>query len=262
MINPEVFIQLNHSFLFFLIGLCVGSFLNVVIDRIETGESIAKGRSKCDFCKKTLRWHELIPVLSWIFQKGQCIRCKKHLSIQYPIIELATGFGFALLVGLSQLSVLGLFASLVIFSMLLVSFMIDLKYELVSDVFMGIIFIATVILYVDRFGSISPLLPYLLSGLAAALFFFLFWAFSKGKAMGFGDVELAFILGFLSGYPAILYGLYIAFLTGALVGVILIVKGKKSLKSHVPFGPFMILGTGIAMLYSSHIHALLKGILW
>jgi leader peptidase (prepilin peptidase)/N-methyltransferase len=245
----------------FLFGICIGSFLNVVIDRIPNGESIANGRSKCDFCKKTLRWYELIPVLSWI-QRGRCLRCKRSLSIQYPLIELITGIGFYLIVTNPDLSPLGLSAACIIFSLLFATTVADFKYELISDVFMIIIFVASTVYHFDSVQSLSSLLPYLLSGLGASLFFFLFWAFSKGKAMGFGDVELAFVLGFLAGYPTIIYGLYIAFLTGALIGVILIVRRKKTFKSHVPFGPFLILGTLIAMLYSVQIHALLKGILW
>ena len=153
-------------------------------------------------------------------------------------------------------------SSFIIFSILLVTLVVDLKYELISDVHMVIIFIATAILHYTSLQSISSVIPYLLAGLGASLLFFLFWAFSKGKAMGFGDVELAFVLGFLAGFPAIVYGLYIAFLTGAVLGVILILVDNKTLKSHVPFGPFLIAGTGIAMLYCVQIQALLKGILW
>jgi prepilin signal peptidase PulO-like enzyme (type II secretory pathway) len=250
------------GFIGFLFGICIGSFLNVVIDRIPNGESIANGRSKCDFCRKTLRWYELIPVFSWIIQRGRCLRCKRSLSIQYPLIEFITGIGFYLIITNLDLSPLGFAAAFVIFSLLFAATVVDFKYELISDIFMFIIFLATFILYFDIYRTFSSFFPYLLSGLGASLFFFLFWAFSKGKAMGFGDVELAFVLGFLAGYPTIIYGLYIAFLTGALIGVILIVRRKKTFKSHVPFGPFLILGTLIAMLYSVQIHALLKGILW
>jgi leader peptidase (prepilin peptidase)/N-methyltransferase len=244
----------------FLFGICIGSFLNVVIDRIPTGESIAKGRSYCDHCKKTLRWYELIPVISWVLQSGKCLRCKKPLSVQYPLIELSTGIGFSV-IAMYDVSPLHLFAAFVIFSLLLVTFVVDLKYELISDIHMGLLVLAILLFRFDTFLTLPVYVPYFLSGLGAALLFFLFWAFSRGKAMGFGDVELAFVLGFLAGFPAIVYGLYIAFLTGALLGVILIVRGKKSLKSHVPFGPFLITGTMIAILYFAQIQTLLKGIL-
>ena len=246
----------------FLLGICIGSFLNVVIDRVPNGESIAKGRSYCDHCKKTLRWYELLPVVSWILQGGKCLRCRKKLSIQYPLIELITGLGFIYIGRTLPSSFIITLTSFIIFSTLLVTLMVDLKYELISDVHMVIIFIGAAILHYASLQSISLVTPYLLAGFGASLLFFLFWAFSKGKAMGFGDVELAFVLGFLAGFPVIIYGLYIAFLTGAALGVILILVGNKTLKSHVPFGPFLIAGTGIAMLYSVQIQALLKGILW
>jgi prepilin signal peptidase PulO-like enzyme (type II secretory pathway) len=250
------------EFIIFVLGICIGSFLNVAIDRIPSGESIAKGRSYCDHCKKTLRWYELLPIVSWVLQGGKCLRCKKTLSIQYPVIELITGLGFVYIVHTLPSSLIISISSFIIFSVLLVTLVVDLKYELISDVHMAIVFIATSILHYTSLQSISSVIPYLLAGLGASLLFFFFWAFSGGKAMGFGDVELAFILGFLAGFPAIVFGLYIAFLTGAVLGVILILKGNKTLKSHVPFGPFLIAGTGIAMLYSVQIQALLKGILW
>jgi leader peptidase (prepilin peptidase) / N-methyltransferase len=246
----------------FLFGICIGSFLNVVIDRLPSGESIAKGRSYCDHCKKSLRFYELLPVVSWIFLRGRCLRCKKALSIQYPLIEIITGLGFVFIWHTLFPSIFLSCISLIIFSLFLIVLVVDLKYELISDIHMVLVFISTLVFHILSLPSLMSVIPYVLSGLGASLMFFLFWAFSKGKAMGFGDVELAFVLGFLAGFPAIVYGLYIAFLTGATLGVILIVSGNKTLKSHVPFGPFLIAGTGIAMLYSVQIQALLKGILW
>jgi prepilin signal peptidase PulO-like enzyme (type II secretory pathway) len=246
----------------FLFGICIGSFLNVVIDRFPSGQSIAKGRSSCDFCGKTLRWYELIPVVSWILQFGTCRRCHKKLSIQYPVIEIVTGIGFVFIAHVFSHSPIVLFLALVLFSLFFVVGVIDLKYELISDVHTCCIFITTAIFHYFMLHSLSGFVPYLVAGFGASLLFLLFWTFSKGKAMGFGDVELAFVLGFLAGFPAIVYGLYIAFLTGAILGVILIVRGNKTLKSHVPFGPFLITGTMIAIVYSTQIQALLKGILW
>lgn len=250
------------GFIAFLFGVCIGSFLNVVIDRFPIGQSIAKGRSYCDFCHSSLRWYELIPVFSWIIQLGKCRRCKKRLSFQYPLIELVTGLGFLCIALFAVSFSVKFIISLVLFSLLLVTLVIDLKYELISDIHMLLLCIAIGFFHFESFQTLSVYIPYLLSGLGAACIFLLFWAFSKGKAMGFGDVELAFVLGFFVGFPAIIFGLYIAFLTGAFVGVILIVRGNKTLKSHVPFGPFLIVGTGVAMLYSTQIQALLKGILW
>jgi prepilin signal peptidase PulO-like enzyme (type II secretory pathway) len=158
-------------------------------------------------------------------------------------------------------SPVSLVAGLVVFSALLVTFVADLKYELVSDAAIAFVFGGSVCIHVTHAGFQASL-PYLFAGLGAMVPFLLLWGFSRGKWMGFGDVELAFVLGCLLGFPTILYGLYIAFLTGALVGVILLVGGKKHLKSHVPFGPFLIGGTGVALVFANQIAVLVKGYLW
>src|SRR5258707_2562362 len=111
----------------FCIGLLVGSFLNVCADRLPIGESILWGRSHCDFCKKTVRWYELIPVFSYVVQGGTCSRCHKQLSIQYPLAELATGAGFAALFYYYGSPLLSFGALIGLFSVLLVIFLADVK---------------------------------------------------------------------------------------------------------------------------------------
>lgn len=224
--------------LVFAVGLCVGSFLNVLIDRLPKSESIWFDRSKCDFCKKPLRWFELIPLLSFIFQGGRCRRCHKSLSLQYPIIELATGLMFVYLP----------WTSWIIFASLLVIFVADLKYMIIPDSMIVV-------------GVIGTLWGNPLAGLGAALFFLLLYFITRGKGMGLGDVKLAFLLGFWLGYPEIVIALYLAFLTGAVVGVTLILRGKKGLKSKIALGPFLIVGAVIAYFYSTQILAWWEGII-
>ena len=133
---------------------------------------------------------------------------------------------------------------LVIFSSLLVIFMADLKFQIIPDSMVAVGSIAAVV----RLTSIGGSIPYagwtqfIFSAIGASGFFYLLWLLTKGRGMGLGDSKLAFLLGFLLGFPSIIVALYVAFLTGAIVGVILIVKGKKSLKTKIPFGPFLILG--------------------
>jgi leader peptidase (prepilin peptidase)/N-methyltransferase len=219
--------------LIFILGLCVGSFLNVLADRLPNGESVLWGRSHCDYCKKTLRWYELVPVLSFIFLRGRCLRCHKPLSIQYPVVELLTGLGFVFLSPRIDY--------MIIFCTLLVLFLSDLKYQILPDSMIVI-------------GSLAAILhPHILPALGSFAFLYLLWAITRGRGMGLGDVKLALFMGLFLGYPDIIVAFYIAFLTGALLGVILILVGKKGLKSTIAFGPFLIVGTALAFLWGQNI---------
>lgn len=245
--------------LVFFLGLCVGSFLNVLIDRLPKGESIFWDRSHCDYCHKTLRWFELIPVISWIVQRGRCLRCHKRLSPQYPLIELVTALGFVLLYQSFAYLNIGLLAYWLIFSSLLVIFVSDLKYQIIPDS-MVVVGIVGVLLQGQAFEARQGLALWL-SAFGAAAFFFLLHRVTGGRGMGLGDVKLAFLLGLLLGYPGILVGLYAAFLTGATAGVILMMVGKKTLKSTIAFGPFLIIGTMIALVFQVPIIAWWKGLM-
>lgn len=228
---------------YFLLGLCVGSFANVLIDRLPNGENVITGRSRCDFCKKTLRWFELIPILSFLIQNGRCRRCRKSLSLQYPVVELACAIGFVVLYLFIPYSLIHLFSYSLIFLSLLVIFVADLKYEIIPD---------SMIVF-GLAGSVFLGHVHWIPALGASGFFLFLWLVTHGRGMGLGDVKLVFLLGLLNGFPAIVIALYIAFLTGAIIGVILMVIGKKKLRSHIPFGPFLIGGSILALVYGNQI---------
>lgn len=208
-----------------ILGLAVGSFLNVLIDRLPKGQNVLTGRSRCDYCSKTLRWYELIPLFSFFIQGGRCRRCHKKLSWQYPIVELATGIAF--FYGVHPL----------LFSSLLVIFVADLKYQIIPDsmIVIGVI------------GVIGAIRENFFAAAGAAGFFLLLYVITRGRGMGLGDVKLAFLMGLILGFPKIVIACYLAFLTGAAVGVILILLGKKRWKSKIAFGPFLVIGTLIAL---------------
>ncbi len=234
--------------LVFLFGLCVGSFLNVLIDRLPKGESVLWTRSHCDYCGKRLRWFELIPVVSYVVQAGRCLRCGKHLSIQYPLVELISGVGLLSVFSLSPSLLLTVSASL-FYSSLLVIFVSDLKYHIIPDSMVMTGVIAVVLRFFFMPYTIHRIPYTLLPALGASVFFLLLFLLTRGRGMGLGDVKLGFLLGFFLGYPLIVFALYLAFLTGAAVGVILILSGRKTLKSKIAFGPFMITGTALALLF-------------
>jgi len=248
----------------FVLGISIGSFLNVLIDRLPLGIDVVKGRSHCDYCHHHLSWFELIPIVSWLIQLGRSRCCHKKLSIQYPLIELVIGVGFVYLYqwfGISGMSVSFIAAAVLFFASVGI-FVVDLKTECIPEVFIYLGFVSAItLLYpfvipclIGSYATCTMLLhTYLIPASIGAGFFFLLWFFSKGRAMGDGDIYVAGIIGLALGYPKLIIAYYVAFLTGSIVGVILILVRKKGMKSHIPFGPFLILGLGIASLYGTQI---------
>ncbi len=246
---------------FFLLGMCLGSFLNVIVlrvnephkygDRKKVYEGIAWGRSKCPKCKKQIQWRDNIPLLSYIRLGGKCRNCRTTISLQYPIVEVLLGIlwlGVATAVtnGVWSLSQ-AVFGS-VILTLLAGLLISDLIFMTLPDVFMFPLFLLVVGLRIYSVGMSEwiIILPYIVSSLAAGITFFALWALTSGHGMGFGDVEYVVIMGLLLGFPQIIVGLFIAFLSGAIVGLGLLLWRRKGWKSKLPFGPFLILGTVVA----------------
>jgi len=248
----------------FVFGISIGSFLNVLIDRLPLGQDVVHGRSHCDHCKRTLSWFELFPIVSWVMFGGKSRCCHKKLSVQYPLVELGIGIGCIVLyryLGYQQLSV-PFFSALLLFVAAVGIFVADLKTECIPEVFLYMAAVAVVgllapPLFACASGSgiacLSVFETYVIPAGIGTGFFFLLWLFSKGRAMGDGDIYLAAIIGMALGYPRLIIAYYAAFLTGAVAGVILILVHKKRMQSHIPFGPFMILGLFIASMYGSAI---------
>ncbi len=246
---------LIYIFVFFF-GLIVGSFLNCVIYRLEEGKSFLKGRSFCPDCKHTLSWQDLIPLLSFLILKGKCRYCKKPISWQYPLVELATGILFILILNFSTRP--GGVILFVASCFLIVIFVYDLKHYIIPD---KIIYLAIIVSGIWYFVSgiflnlytKYEILNTIYSAFGAVAFFLAIVLVSRGKWMGAGDIKLAFLLGLILGFPNILAALFLAFLIGAIIGVGLVVSQKKTLKSEVPFGPFLVTGTFIALFWGETI---------
>jgi leader peptidase (prepilin peptidase)/N-methyltransferase len=263
--------------LIFIIGLFIGSFLGVLTDRIPRNETVVKGHSHCEFCKKELKWFDLIPVFSFLSTRGKCRYCKRSLPYFYPVIEISTGILFVLAyifsipnfkflifnqilnpnsLIINPLSLITIAYYLFIVSSLIVIFFTDLKYGIIPD---KILLPAIVVsLLCQLIINPSSLIVNLFCGVGAFLFFVLisviFSALTKKDAMGGGDIKLAFLLGLFLGFPNIIVSLYLAFLTGGLVGIILIIWRKKSFrKATLPFGPFLISGAVISLFWGNLI---------
>ena len=255
--------------LVFVLGACWGSFLNCLIYRWEQGQKINRGRSFCPKCHHQLGFWDLVPIVSFIFLRRKCRYCRKKIAWQYLAVEIATGLLFIIIFNL-QFSIYNEF-SIIQFSKLIylwivaclleIIFIYDLKHYIIPDraVFsaIGLVFIFRILNLFENWNLKIENLPAfsnaLLAGLVAASFFFIIWLASRGRAMGFGDVKLAFLLGLLLGWPLILVGLGIAFLSGALVGGGLMILGRKKMQSQAPFGPFLIGGALIALFFGERI---------
>lgn len=240
--------DLLFYFFIFIFGTFIGSFLGVIIYRLPRNESIIRGRSHCDHCKKSLTPFDLIPVFSFLFLKGRCRYCKTKLSWFYPLVEIVTGTLFVLAALYVGSITVELFYYFFIISSLIVLFFIDLKHGILP---FSVIVSATVVAFVYLLlNTPYMILNNLLAGLGAFLFFLLLFLGTRGRGMGFGDVIFVFFMGLFLGFPNIVVGLYIAFISGAVVSLILVALKLKKLKGGIiPFGPFLVLGTLCALFW-------------
>lgn len=239
--------------LLFVIGLIIGSFLNVVIYRMDDLKSILYTRSRCPSCRKEIAWYDLVPFLSFILLGAKCRFCKEKISWQYPIVELSTGVVFALLFLMFGLSWALLFY-LIVFSLLVVIFVYDLKTQTIPEIFSWIALVL-VAFFGWYFGGFS-LVSAIAGGLIPAVFLGSLVIFSKEKWMGSGDIKIGAILGFLLGYPNALFGLFLAFILGSVVGLIYIYSqnhriDKEGLRQSLPFAPFLIFSALFTLFYGN-----------
>jgi len=253
-------------FLLIVYGLIAGSFLTAYTYRLPIGMSIKKGRSICPNCKKKISWYDNIPLLSFILLKGKCRKCGKKISIRYPLIEFVAVTGFVGIYYLlnscgtnsmlsasyvcswqARLGTLTLPFMLLVFLTVLAIFIIDLEKRIIPDElsFFGLALIFLSLLLIDP----SVLYIHLLSGFGAAIFILLIHIVTSGKGMGLGDVKLALYIGAFLGWPGTAVWLFGAFLTGAIVGSILILIKKTSFGRQIAFGPFLILSLIITLIW-------------
>ena len=252
----KIMIKIFFQIVIFLLGLIVGSFLNCIIWRISVKKSFLKGRSICPKCKHQLTFFNLIPLFSFLILKGKCRYCKKKISWQYPLVELATGLIFLLISILFWNNIPLMVFLTIIFSFLIIIFVHDLKHLIIPDnVLLPAIIIAGLYRIFEGLFIIKSYssLYYLLSMAVPCGFFLLIYIFSKGKWIGFGDVKLAILLGLILGWPNILVGLFLSYLIGGIIGTGLVIFSKKHMKSEVPFAPFLIAGTMIAAFFGTPI---------
>lgn len=239
-------------FLFFILGSTVGSFLNVLVDRVTKGGSIfSPGRSYCDWCQATLSTLDLVPILSFVGLRARCRYCGHKLSWQYPVVETLTGllfaFTFYFLAALGDFSILSVFYYLLVISVLVVVATVDLKFSIVPTTFVYVL--ALLVLFWNYFHEASSdFVVGVIVAFIIALFFGTIVVITRGRGMGSGDVPLVFLLGLFLGWPASVAAVFLAFLLGAIAALLLIFLRKKKFGQTVPFAPFLI-ASSIAVLY-------------
>lgn len=238
----------------FILGALVGSFLNCVIYRLEKKEGFVKGRSYCPHCKNTIEPRDLVPIISFIMLKGRCRSCQGKISLQYPLTEAIIGVIFVIILLFQQDRVIfGIFGILetayllLMFCLMAIIFIYDLKHYLIPDEAIFFAIGTTVAWHLISVAAgaatLLDILPFVFSGIGASGFFLAIFLFSKGTWMGFGDVKLTLFMGLFLGYPGIVVALFSSFMSGAIIGSVMVLLKKKEVKSEIPFAPFLILGT-------------------
>jgi leader peptidase (prepilin peptidase)/N-methyltransferase len=236
-----------------LVGLLVGSFLNVVIWRVPRGESVVSPPSHCPVCDRPLRWRDNIPVLSWLLLRGRCRDCGTAISRRYPLVELATAAVFgAMAAAIGADPALPAFLYLAAIGVAL--WMIDIDVRRLPDPIVLPSYLVGVVLLgaaAAVSGEWDDLLRALL-GMAALYTFYLVLRLIHPRGMGFGDVKLAGVLGLYLGWlgwAEVVVGAFLGFLLGGVVGILLILVRRAGRKSQLPFGPYMLAGAFIAILW-------------
>jgi prepilin signal peptidase PulO-like enzyme (type II secretory pathway) len=260
----------------FFIFLFIGSFFGVLIDRIYRGEQFVHGHSYCESCKHQLQTLDLVPLFSYLFLGGKCRYCKAKIPWWLPLTELITATTLTTVLFFVNnspapfvkvffnppypvLNLAEIIVALVIASVFILIFITDAKYMVIPDVYLyalALLYPLYFAFFKLQFTTIQNWTIFkddLIAAAILALFFAAIHYGSRKRAMGDGDIYLAAIIGLYLGTQLSLVMWFMAFLTGAVFGVILLLSKKKKMKSAVPFGPFLILGMVIAILYGSNL---------
>lgn len=255
------------AFFVFLFGLIIGSFLNAYLWRLKEGKSVWRGRSICPACLKELSWFELIPLFSFFWQKGRCLKCQAKIDWQYPLVEFFTALLFlfafwhnSFLLGKPIIFWLTLILDFYFLSLLIIIFVFDWRYNLIPvfPIILGtiILFFGKIFLFYLEFGF-SNLNVYLfkifLGAFVGCLFFLFQYLISQGKWLGDGDIFVGVFLGAVFGWPKIIFCLTISYILGGLAAGFLLLTKKKKLGSTLPLGIFLSLGAVLTLFFGEKI---------
>lgn len=236
----------------FFLGAVFGSFLNVLIDRLPQKKSIIFSRSICEKCLKQILVFDLIPIISYIVLKGKCRNCKALIPARIFFVEFSCAILFPLAYFFAFLSLFQFVLLLLLILILIAISAVDIEKGIIPDKLL-ILFGGISLVYLLLTGN-SSIFFHLMTAFLAFGFFLTIFLITRGRGIGFGDVKFAFFIGLLLSVSQLIIVFYVAFLTGAIVSIILIMLGIKKLKGEsVPFGPFLSLGVLVAILFNKQI---------
>ncbi|MFO8101462.1 MAG: prepilin peptidase [Dehalococcoidia bacterium] len=240
------------AIIFFILGTEIGSFLNVVIDRLPAGKSILRPPSHCDNCGTPLKAKDLVPIISYLYLRGRCRYCGAHISFRVPLVELAAGLTLALMwwgYGWDhEFWIFSLYGCL-----LIAIFVIDLNTQLILNkmIYPACIFALATVPLRDELNYIDSVTDNALLGSAVGFaLLFLIVVLSRG-GMGLGDVKMAALMGLALGFPHIFVGLFVGVLTGGIVAIGLLIMKRKGRKQAIPFGPFLAIGFMVTLIWGN-----------
>lgn len=243
---------------FVLLGLSVGSFLNLCSDRLPRDQSIIRPGSRCDNCDRSLKAIDLVPVFSYLWLRGRCRYCGARIPIRLPILEFVTAAVFGLLAWHYGLS-LELAIALIYASLFLLIFVIDLEQGLILNI---VILPAVALAFVLSFfwagfevwPEVGPgfVVSSLLGGAIGFGLMMLPYLISRG-GMGAGDVKLAALIGLVAGFPLVLVALLVGIIAGGLVAAVLLISRLVGRKDAIPFGPFLVTGVVVSLIWGENI---------
>ncbi len=230
-----------------IIGLIVGSFLNVCIFRLPEGRSIVRPGSSCGACGQPVRWYDNIPVLSYLILRGRCRNCKASYSIRYPIVELLTGL-FALALWLRFGMTVQTAVYFIFIAALLVITFIDIDHRIIPDIISkpGIPLGFAFSFIMPQLTWFDSLIGILAGGGTLYLVIYVYFLVTGVEGMGFGDVKLLAMIGAFIGWQGVIFTIMASSLIGTVVGLAEMIRTRQGLKLAIPFGPFLATG---AILY-------------
>jgi leader peptidase (prepilin peptidase) / N-methyltransferase len=248
--------------LIFIFGLIGGSFLNVVIFRLYEGEQFFFGRSKCRSCGQKLTSRDLLPVVSFLLTGGKCRYCQKKISWQYPAVELVTALLFCTnyyFFTSGQFEALELIRNFILISVLVVIFVYDLRWMLISDLVAVPAIIIFIIFSLVLGRTLSDLVLSLVIGFG---FFALQYYLSSGKWLGAGDLRLGMMVGAIFTWPGVLAVLFVTYLIGGVVSVSLLLSGKVGRKTAIPLGVFIVPAMLLVLFFGNTLINWYLSLLW
>lgn len=254
MLSTSTFLSIFST----IFGLLIGSFMNVVIHRMPLGKSVVTPRSSCPKCGHIIKWYENIPVVSYIFLKGKCAKCKSKISIRYPLLELFVGC-VAYLLAPNTFDLIQILLFVFYFSVACIfisHFLIDIEHQILPDK-INLYFLAITIPYVVMFIPLGQAITGAVIGFGGTYAVtWIFWKLRGQIGLGGGDIKLYGILGLLLGPMGILNNIFLSCTLGALFGVVLIVLKKMTKQTALPFGPFIIIVATLQIFFPEIAKAL------